>query len=42
MKEDMKKVLIVSGHADTVSDSVVNRMVLDVVAEKLPAILQTV
>ena len=42
MKEDMKKVLIVSGHVDTVSDSVVNRMVLDVVAEKLLAILQTV
>lgn len=32
----MKNVLIVSGHTDTVSDSVVNRSVLDILAEQLP------
>lgn len=32
----MKNILIVSGHTNTVSDSVVNRTVLEILAEKLP------
>lgn len=33
----MKNILIVSGHTDTVSDSVANRTILEMLEEKLPA-----
>lgn len=33
----MKNILIVSGHTDTVSDSVANRTILELIAEKEPA-----